>query len=55
MKIILKKQVEDDDHVIFIDKLDIPKEGECKAKEKDISTAWYFFDFCYNMRVIRGC
>lgn len=39
MKIILKKQVEDDAHVIFIDKLDIPKEGECKAKEKDISNA----------------
>ncbi len=38
MKINLKKQVEDDDnHVIFIDKLDIPKDGECKAKEKDVS------------------
>ena len=40
MKINLKKQVEeveDDDHVIFIDKLDIPKEGECKGKEKDVS------------------
>lgn len=38
MKINLKKQVEDDDnHVIFIDKLDITKDGECKGKEKDVS------------------
>lgn len=38
MKINLRKQVEDDDnHVIFIDKLDIPMDGECKGKEKDVS------------------
>lgn len=35
MKINLKKQVEDDDnHVIFIDKLDIPKDGSVKLKKK---------------------
>ncbi len=36
MKVILKKEVEEsdtDDHVIFIDRLNIPKESECKDKE----------------------
>lgn len=38
MKIILKKEVEDidtDNHVIFIDRLDIPMEKECKEDKND--------------------
>ncbi len=38
MKVILKKEVEESDthdHVIFIDRLNIPKEKECKEDKNE--------------------
>lgn len=38
MKIILRKEVEEsetDDHVIFIDRLNIPMEKECKEDKNE--------------------